>query len=169
MSPKSNNRKTYGIEFWLMIFGLFTFTIGQFIPIYFVEQDIRIFFYPAILLITVVTFAVTVYKSMYLPHKNNWVYSSIITLITTLLLFLIFAGITFGKILTVWTDATTLYVKKDNSQVKIVTRYINEGAFGGGTEPGDYEIVLLRPITPFFKMETTVDKNKIDRSEWVKK
>ncbi|MCQ6960137.1 hypothetical protein [Mucilaginibacter aquariorum] len=81
---------------------------------------------------------------------------------------LIFGFITLTKILAVWVDRGTLYYQKNNPEVKIVSRYIDLGAGGGGTEPGDYKIVLKRPITPFFKLETSVDTNAIDKSDWIK-
>jgi len=74
----------------------------------------------------------------------------------------------FGSLFDVWTEAGTYYVSKKNPDVQIISRYINEGAFGGGTEPRDYFIVLHRPITPWFKMDTAIDTNKIDKTEWVK-
>jgi hypothetical protein len=120
------------------------------------------------LFLTTITVAITSYRSMYLPHKNNWKYSTLISLIATLLVFVVFAFITLTKFLTVWTDAATIYVKKTNPQIKIVSRYLNEGAFGGGTEPGDYEIVLERSITPYLKMETLIDTNLINKKEWIK-
>ena len=53
-------------------------------------------------------------------------------------------------------------------KVKIISRYINEGAFGGGTEKGDFHVVLSRPFLGAFKIETSVDTAKIDKRLWVK-
>ena len=43
-----------------------------------------------------------------------------------------------------------------NRNIKIVTRYLNEGAFGGGTKPEDYEVVLKREINPFLKIDFSI-------------
>ncbi len=59
-------------------------------------------------------------------------------------------------------------LSKDNPEIKIISRYLNEGAFGGGTEPNDYEIVLQRPIFNLFNIQTRVDTNSIDKRKWIK-
>jgi hypothetical protein len=156
------------IILWFMLFGICTFTAGQYIPVYFVDQGFSLFFYPVLLILTVVTVYINTYNAMYLPHKDNRLYSAIISTLITLLVFIVFAFITLSKILAVWTDAGTIYTNKSNPNIKIVSRYINEGAFGGGTEPGDYEIVVNRPFTPFFKIKTSIDTTKINKNDWVK-
>ncbi|WP_158990890.1 hypothetical protein [Mucilaginibacter sp. L196] len=67
-----------------------------------------------------------------------------------------------------YSDATTIYISSSNPNLKIVSRFLDEGAFGGGTEPGDYETVVLRPITPFLKIETSIDTTKMDKGEWIR-
>jgi len=168
MNKVKTRSKLDRIILWFMIFGIITFTVGQYIPIYFTNQGIRIFYYLIVLSLTVITVYITAYKAMYLPHKDNRIYSGIISAITTILIFIVFAFITLGTIMTDWTDAEIIYTNKNNSNIKIVSRYINEGAFGGGTEPRDYEIVVNRPFTPFFKIETSIDTTKINKSDWVK-
>jgi hypothetical protein len=105
---------------------------------------------------------------MYLPHKNNWIYSSLISLISTGLIFILFGFFTLAKFLAVWDDTTIIYTNKNNPEVKIVSRYVNLGAYGGGTEPEDYEIVVKRPLTRFLKIETSVDTTAINKKEWVR-
>ena len=65
-----------------------------------------------------------------------------------------------------WTDAATLYTNKSNPQLKIVSRYKNLGAHGGGTRSDDFETVLSRPITSLLKIQTRVDTNSINKGEW---
>ena len=59
-------------------------------------------------------------------------------------------------------------IQKDNAKVKIISRYINQGAFGGGTEKVDYHIVLTRPLLFFLKLETYIDTIDIKKEEWKK-
>lgn len=67
-----------------------------------------------------------------------------------------------------WTDTEPIYIKKDNQNIIIVSRYLDEGAFGGGTKPGDYQNVVKRQLTTFLKLETAIDTNSIDKNEWIK-
>ena len=110
----------------------------------------------------------TIFKRIHKSQKENvssaWFYSILIGFAT----FVIFGLWTLGLFFLVWTVASTLYVKKDNPEIKIISRYVNQGAFGGGTEPDDYQIVLHRPILFIFKMETSMDTAKFDRTDWVK-
>jgi hypothetical protein len=82
--------------------------------------------------------------------------------------FLIIGLCMFVSSISQWTVAGTYYVKKSNPNIKIVSRYMDEGALGGGTEPDDYHTVLSRPITPLFTLETSVDTTAIDKSEWLR-
>jgi hypothetical protein len=68
----------------------------------------------------------------------------------------------------VWTSAGTIYTRKNNPEIKIIRRYVDQGAFGGGTSPDDYEIVLHKPLTSLFKIETRIDTLEIDKNEWLK-
>jgi len=154
--------------FWLMIFGLFIFTLGQFIPIYFSDIDFRIYFYPLLLILTTIAVAFVMYRNVYLPNKSKMSYPMGLSFITTFIVFLVLALITIGKMLVVWTDIGPIYLMKNDPNVQITSRYINEGAFGGGTEPDDYQMVVKRPFTPFFNIETSVDTNKIDKSKWIR-
>lgn len=73
-------------------------------------------------------------------------------------------GLSFSS----WSVGSVYYVKKNNPKVKIISRYVNQCAYGGGTEPSDYHIVLYRPFLLFFKMETSIDTTKIDKADWIK-
>lgn len=67
-----------------------------------------------------------------------------------------------------YVDAAVFFTQKNNPDVKIVSRYYDQGAMGGGADPEDYETVLKRPITPFFRLETRIDTNNIDKAIWIK-
>ena len=82
--------KVYRIIFWIMIGCFFICTIGQFMPVYFTFPDFRFPFYITIFSLMVITVCISSYRTMYLPHKNNWIYSSLISLISTGLIFILF-------------------------------------------------------------------------------
>ena len=166
---QTTSKKTYNISFLLMLFCIFCFTVGQFIPIYFVDTGFRTQFYFAIYILLIISVSRTIFKRIYKSRKENissaWFYSILIGFAT----FVIFGLWTLGLFFSVWTEASTLYVRKDNPQIKIIRRYVNEGAFGGGTEPDDYHVVLHRPILFIFKMETVIDTVKIDKTNWLQR
>ena len=156
-----------------MIYCFFTLTIGQFIPIYFdnrnLNSDFKESYYLIILTLILISTTIVAFKRFYKPQQNRraflaWFSALIIGAGTCC----IFALIVLFNHLAVLTDMTTLYVKKGNRNIKIVTRYLNEGAFGGGTKPEDYEVVLKREINPFLKIETSIDTNTIDKTQWIK-
>lgn len=165
---KTGQKQIKRIMLWLMLAGLFIFTIGQYVPVYFSYPDFRLYFYPIMLASTIIAVAAVSYDSMYLPHKDNKLYSTIISLLTTVIVFLVLAFITVGKLMTLLTDTGPIYLMKSNPNVEITSCYINEGAFGGGTEPDDYQIVVKSPLTSFFYIVTSVDTTKIDKTKWIR-
>jgi len=158
----------FKILFWLTLFCIFSFTLGQFIPIYFVDHEWRLIYYPTLLIITSLAIPTLVYRRIYNPKKSNWISSTLYTLLVFASVIVVFGFITLGKCMVIWTDAETYYVNKNNPEVKIISRYSDLGAFGGGTEPTDYEMVLSRPITSQFKLQTKIDTTKINKAEWIK-
>jgi hypothetical protein len=59
-------------------------------------------------------------------------------------------------------------VQKDNPAIKIVTGYMNGGAYDSGPAPGDIKMVVHRPVLYFLKMETAVDTTAINKTKWIK-
>ena len=159
-------KKKYSSTFLLMLFCIFSFTVGQYLPIYFTDSHFRELYYFIILILIVVSVGMTIFKRIYKKNKDNIssaIFYSIIIGFATLVVFGLW---TLGLMFSVWTEAATFYVQKDNPKIKIISRYINEGAFGGGTEKEDYHIVLSRPISSFFRVETSIDTAKIDKQKW---
>lgn len=151
-----------------MLFCIFCFTIGQHIPIYFIDIGLRTNFYFVIYIFFIVSVSRTTFKLIYKPQKDNISSARLVSILVGGFVFIIFGLWIIGLEFSVWTEAFTYYVRKDNPKIKIISRYINEGAYGGGTEKGDYHIVLTRPILFFFKMETPIDTLDIKKEEWKK-
>ena len=151
------------ITFWVMIFCILNFTLFLFIPIYFVDQDIR----ETYRLIIYFLFAITFIFQILRPNSNIFwkVFSFIGGLFGLVILFIFYL---FASAMAVWTEAGTLYTNKSNPEVRIISRYVDLGALGGGTSPDDYEIVLHRPLISIFKLETKIDTLTINKNEWVK-
>lgn len=161
-------KRKYNVSFLIMLFCIFCFTVGQFIPIYFTDTGFRGMFYFIVYILLVATASRTIFKLVYKPQKNNISTARLFSILTGLATFVIFGLWTMGLLFSVLSEAFTYYVRKDNAKIKIISRYINEGAFGGGTEKEDYHIVLTRPFLFFFKMETSIDTLDIKKEEWKK-
>jgi len=161
-------KKKYNISILIIIFCLFSYTLGQFIPIYFIDSSLRMYFYVFILILLLVTIIWTVFKIVYKPNEYNVFSTALISLLIGLITFIVFGFWTIFLFLGVWAQAGTYYVKKSNPQIKIISRYVNLGATGGGTESEDFHIVLHRPILFLFKMETAIDTMTINKNEWIR-
>jgi hypothetical protein len=161
-------KRKFSIAFFIMLFCLFCFTAGQYIPVYFTNSDQRLWFYIVLLLLLLGSTAVSLAKYIKGQGKVNYWWAITWSILLTTLITLVFGVLTLSLLMGTWTDVTTIYVQKNNPDVKIVSRYWNEGAFGGGTSRDDYFIVVRRPVTPLFILETSVDTNKINKTEWVK-
>jgi len=152
----------------IMLFCIFCFTVGQFIPIYFADTGFRAMYYFIICILLITSSSWTIFKLIYKPQKNNISTARLFSILTGLATFIIFGLWTLGLLFSVWSEAFTYYVRKDNAKIKIISRYINQGAFGGGTQKEDFHIVLTRPLLFFFKMETSIDTLDIKKEEWKK-
>jgi hypothetical protein len=153
--------------FWLMCYCIFVFTAGQFIPIYFIDSNLKTYYYIVMLVLLCGSISASIYLRYHNPRRYNILafISSVVVgvgLFSILGMGMILAGI--GE----WTVAGTYFIKKSNPDIRIVSRYMDQGALGGGTHPEDYTTCITRPITPLFTLETSVDTNTIDKSEWIK-
>jgi hypothetical protein len=54
-----------------MLFCIFCFTVGQFIPIYFTDTGFRGMFYFIVYILLIVTTSRTIFKLIYKTQKNN--------------------------------------------------------------------------------------------------
>ena len=150
---------------WLLISCIFIDTVGQFIPIYFTFSTVKTVFYIIILLCLLSTSFALSYKTVYRQSKNNWIYSTSISFITTLLVSVVFGTFTIVKI---WPADdvidTVIYVKTNNKNIQIVRRYFDLGATGESIS-----VIKVQPLTSFLKIETKIDTNSINKVEWSKK
>lgn len=161
-------KRKYNLSFLMMLFCISSFTIGQYIPIYFRDTGIRGLFYFIILILLVGSVSTFIFKRVYKPQLNNLSSSRLYSILGGLGTFIVFGFWSIGLLFSGWSEAFTYYVRKDNPKIKIISRYINQGAFGGGTEKDDYQVVLTRPILEVFKMETAIDTTDIKKEEWRK-
>jgi hypothetical protein len=165
---ETTSKRNYNNSLIIMLFCIFCFTVGQFLPIYFADTGFRATYYFIICILLIASSSLTVFKLIYKPQKNNISSARLFSILTAFATFIIFGLWTLGLLFSVWSEAFTYYVRKDNAKIKIISRYINQGAFGGGTEKEDYHIVLTRPFLSFFKMETSIDTLNIKKEEWKK-
>jgi hypothetical protein len=159
----SNSKRLYRAMFWIMIYCVLTDSIGLFIPIYFTNPNSAIYFYPLVLILILITVCVWSYKTMYLPYKDNWIFSSLISATTTVLALIAFGTVTLVKIWPIESYDSVIYIKKNAQKTKIIRHYTDLGAMGAATK-----IIQRRELTPFFKIETKIDTNSIDKNEWIR-
>lgn len=159
-------KRKFTLSFLLLLACIFCFTFGQSIPVYFVDTSTRTFFYFMLCMIAVVSAGWIVFQRIYRSRKEKFVKATVISIVTAGLTLLVFGVLTLGLMFSAWSEASTYYVKKDNPNIKIVSCYANEGAYGGGTKKKGYKIVLSRPFLYFFKLETAIDTATIDKNEW---
>jgi hypothetical protein len=153
------------ITYWLMIYCILNFTVFPFIPVYFTNQNTR----EAYCLVIYFLFVLTSIFQLLKAITNLGIFWKLILFISALSgLLMLFFFYVFASSMAVWTDAGTLYTQKNNPKVRIIRRYVDMGAWGGGTSPDDYEIVLHRPLTSVFKIESHIDTLNIDKSVWIK-
>jgi hypothetical protein len=153
------------ITYWLMIYCVLNFTIFPFIPVYFSDQSTREAYRVIIFFLFVITSLFQLLKAI----TNTNILWKIISFLCALSgLLILFFFYVFASAMAVWTEAGTFYTKKSNPEVRIISRYVDMGAWGGGTSPDDFEIVLHRPLTQIFKLETRIDTLTIDKTEWIK-
>ena len=161
-------RRKYNFSLSLMLLCVFSFTVGQLIPIYFSNDSFRNLYNFLIFILLVATISRTTFKFIYKPQKDNISLARLVSILVGFTAFVVFGLLTIGFAFSVRTESFVFYVQKDNSKVKIISRYINEGAFGGGTEPNNYQIVLYRPLSDFFNLQTSIDTTFIDKNEWLR-
>ena len=128
----------------------------------------REYFYIVLLIILVATLFYKIFIIEHVTNKRSVFNATIISLLTGLLAFIGVGLWTLLLLMGVWSESNTYYVKKSNPDVKIISRYVNLGATGGGTDPGDFHIVLHRPLLYFFKIETSIDTTLISKSDWTR-
>jgi hypothetical protein len=160
--PKRQKR----ILLLIVISCLFIFTGGQYIPVYFKSNGLRDIFYLIIWIILVITSGKLVFQLIYNPAKNNISLARLFSIITVAITFFIFGFWTIGLLFNAWSEAHTYWVRKDDPRIKIISAYVDEGAFGGGTEASDYHVVLHRPFLYIFRIETEIDTTTINKNDW---
>jgi predicted membrane protein len=150
----------------LLIYCVATLTLFQFIPVYFVDQAPRLTFYLFVYFALMFSSVFEILK--YFGRTTHYLITKILAFVFLFFGFMVALLFVIGQFTVTWTEAAIYYKSKANPKVKILSRYLDAGALGGGTEPEDYKIVLHRPLTRYFKIETTVDTNKIDKDDWIK-
>ncbi len=160
---KTTFKKWTTLVFWIMVFCLLLNTVGRSIPIYFVNPAVSEHFGRVVFITTLITVCFTLFVQLYNKEKNNWIFSGLISILITFFTFIILSFITFFDGFSSFTDVQVLYVKKDDSKIKIIRQYVDSGALGDG-----HIAVLRKEILSFLKYEETIDTNSINKSEWIK-
>jgi hypothetical protein len=170
MALKENKLATrlYNVVLALLTFSGFCFTMGQFVPVYFVNTETRAIYYLVLFVILVITMMIVTFKMSYYPQEKNLFSSLLISLVFGAGTFIVTALWILGLLFGVWKEGTTYYVKKRNPEIKVISRYKDSGAYGGGTEQGDFHLVVHRPFLYFLKIETAADTISINKEEWIK-
>jgi hypothetical protein len=170
MALKENKlaKRLYNLVLALLTFSGFCFTVGQFVPVYFVNTETRAIYYLVLFVILVITMMIVTFKMLYYPQEKNIFSSLLISLVFGAGSFAVTALWILGLLFGVWKEGTTYYVKKRDPEIKIISRYKDSGAYGGGTAQEDFHLVVHRPLLYFLKIETPADTSFINKNEWVR-
>jgi uncharacterized membrane protein YiaA len=104
--PKS--KRKYNVSLLIMLFCIFCFTVGQFIPIYFADTDFRAMYYFIICILLVATSSRTIFKFIYKPQKNNISTARLFSILAGVAIFIVFGLWTIGLLFSVWSECCKL-------------------------------------------------------------
>lgn len=153
--------------FWLTILLIativFSFTIGQAIPIEFkdykVKNDYYYFAFTALPIAIMLTLFGTIKKKY--KKSKNWTIVGI-TVISAIICFFLLVSIMFSVGFGSWTTETILYKKHRDKVVTIDKQRLDVGALGYG----GYRTVQLTPFFKYFQLVKEVDTAKVDKRNW---
>ena len=152
--------------FWLgitfIVITVFTLTIGQKVSYEFADFRIWRSFYNIIMQGFPIAILLTLFGTLKKENTKtrNWTYIGI-TILTSILSFILMISLIFNIGFGTWTTFAILYRNKTENKVIKHQRY-DIGALGYGRE----RIVEMKPFLKYWVLVTEVDTTKIDKKQW---
>jgi len=154
----------FATAFWITVYCAIVVTVGQFVPVYFTNYGFRSRYYFIIFIFLLIS-PFSIHQKVYDKQKDNAGKATLITL----LFFIVFVTAGFLQVLgsfVTWREMDILYVKKENKDIKIITRYSD--SFAWSSEYYEDRPILKMPLTPHLNILTPIDTNTINKEEWIK-
>lgn len=147
----------------LLIFCLLVLTIGQLIPIEFINKSLRNCYYFILIICVIITSFFCLKK---ISYWNSLILRVIISLVFVFLIFVSLISLMFGLAGSIMcgTSEKILFENKQESNTKIVERSYGCGATD--TDFPEYKMYKLIPLANQFNFITEFDTSHIDRENW---
>jgi hypothetical protein len=148
------------IAFILLTF--FSLTIGQIVPYEFADYKVMHNFYDIIMQGLPVAILLTLFGTITRENAKakNWTFLGL-TVLTSIISFVIMVSLIFKIGFGAWTTVTTMYRHKTDDIV-IKEQLFDVGALGYGGQ----RIVEIKPILKYWILPTTIDTLKINKNVW---
>lgn len=152
--------------FWtaiaFMVLTFFSLTIGQILPYEFADYKMMHNFYDTIIQGLPVAILLTLFGTIKRENTKakNWTFLGV-TVLTSIISFVIMVSLIFKIGFGAWTTVTTIYRHKTEDKV-IKEQLFDVGALGYGGQ----RIVEIKPILKYWVLPTTIDTLKINKNEW---
>ncbi len=152
--------------FWtaiaFIVLTFFSLTIGQILPYEFADYKMMHNFYDTIMQGLPVAILLTLFGTIKRENSKakNWTFFGV-TVLTSIISFVIMVSLIFKIGFGAWTTVTTIYRHKTEDKV-IKEQLFDVGALGYGGQ----RIVEIKPILKYWVLPTTIDTLKINKNEW---
>ncbi len=155
------------IIFWTAIafIGLtvFSLTIGQLLSYEFADYKVMHNFYDTIMQGLPVAILLTLFGTIKRENRKakNWTFFGL-TVLTSIISFVLMASLIFQLGFGAWTTVTTIYRHKTKN-IEIKEQWFDVGALGYGGK----RIVEIKPFLKYWILPTAIDTSKIDKENWI--
>ncbi|HOZ69990.1 MAG TPA: hypothetical protein PLU11_13615 [Chitinophagaceae bacterium] len=156
------------ITFIVLIF--LTAAIIRFSPLDFASKEydeiFDILFFGGIPVAILLTACRIGFQSMDRTKKRNTIIIHFLLSLGCFFLFFLYALVSFGEGMCLYSDEETLFVNRSNPSTTITLRSYGCGATDSG--PSSLSVELRKMYSPVFCSYTKVDTTRIDRKEWTR-
>lgn len=148
------------IAFILLTF--FSLTIGQILPYEFADYKVMHNFYDTIMQGLPIAILLTLFGTIKRENRKakNWTFFGL-TVLTSIISFVLMASLIFQLGFGAWTTVTTIY-KHKTKNIEIKEQWFDVGALGYGGK----RIVEIKPFLYFWISPTPIDTLTINKTEW---
>jgi hypothetical protein len=130
------------------------------------EELFDILFYGGIPVAILLTACRIGFQPMDRTKKRNTIIIHFLLSLGSFFLFFLYALVSFGEGMCLYSDEETLFVKKSNPSTTITLRSFGCGATD--SSPATLSVELRKLYSPVFCTYTKVDTTRIDRNEWIR-
>ena len=147
----------------IILLGIFTITIGQFLPFQFSSPDTASVYYALLAIILPILISVLYYRRK--RNKSEYAFIKIWGLISIWLVsFFALSIYWFSHTMCGYGNDRIIFEQKASSSIKILQRSYGCGAYD--SEMPKYEFIKIIPLTQWVNYYQEIDTGKIDLKIW---